>query len=202
MSISVFRRFLRCGSGTGLERKIGYNFRDKKLLNLAITHRSAVDGFLQSYERLEFLGDSVLQQIVTEYLFKKYPLKNEGDLTVIRSVLVNRDWLYDRGLKLEIQNYLILEKSIDVTNVSTMKTLISDVIEALLAAIYLDGGIKVARSFVYKWIFDSDKLNLAVSNFNYKGKLLELCQKKETGYLCLKPGILMDLIMIGYTLCL
>lgn len=177
MFFSVLKQFFRLHSTTDLEKKIGYSFHNSNLLNLAITHRSVASESSKSYERLEFLGDSILQMVTSEYLYTKYPKKSEGELTVLRSVIVNRDSIYKAGLSLKIQQHLNIKKNVDITNTPTLKTVLSNTVEAIIGAIYLDGGISAARSFIYKWIIKKGKEETLIADFNYKGQLIELCLK-------------------------
>jgi len=160
-----------------VERKVGYTFSNKELLRIALTHRSKCKINCNSYERLEFLGDAVLELIVSDYLFHKYRKKTEGELTVLRSILVNRKSLYEVGLSMDILDACIVDRSLDIGQLATRRTILSSIIESIIGAVYLDGGLKSARKIVYRWIIHSiDELD-HMSSFNYKGQLFEICHK-------------------------
>jgi len=160
-----------------IEKEIGYVFRNKALLEQALTHRSRSVNGEKSYERLEFLGDAVLAFIVAEILFEKYPDKSEGELTMHRSALVNGNALARVGSKLGIEKAVIVEKGLNLKNPPTLHKLLASIVESLIGAIYLDRGLRPARKFVQRWIIPSTAEGKVVSNFNYKGRLFEYCQK-------------------------
>lgn len=159
------------------EKKLEYKFRNPDLLQTALTHRSKAPKSHQSYERLEFLGDAILEMVVSEFLYRKYPEKLEGDLTLLRSIIVNGDSLYDVGKKLNLQEQVILDKSLNIHNIPTMKKIYSSMIESIIGAIYLDGGVKAVHHFIYKWILQDGKRDFTTTRYNYKGQIYELCQK-------------------------
>jgi len=160
-----------------LEEKIGYVFRNKALLEQALTHRSRSVNGEKSYERLEFLGDAVLAFIVADILFEKYPEKSEGELTMLRSALVNGSALAHVGSKLGISEAAIVEKGLNLKNPPTLHKLLASIVESLIGAIYLDRGLNPARKFVQRWIIPAITEEKVVNNFNYKGQLYEYCQK-------------------------
>lgn len=140
------------------EKAVGLDFKDKALLKQAFIHRSYLNEnrgtSLEHNERLEFLGDAVLELIVTDYLFKKYPGKPEGELTSFRSALVNSTALSAAAVKLGINEYLLLSRgeSKDIGRARTY--ILANTFEALLGAIYLDSGYEAAQAFVASHIFD------------------------------------------------
>lgn len=156
---------------------MGYVFRNRQLLTIALTHRSKTKDNHKSYERLEFLGDSILELIISEYLYKKYPKKSEGELTLLRSIIVNKDSLYEVGSSFNLKQHCIVDRSLNLNNSSTLKTLISSMIESIIGAVYLDRGLNAAISLVHKWIIKTVKEEDYISKFNYKGQLFEICQK-------------------------
>jgi len=166
------RKFL-----SALEKLVGYRFKNRRLLDIALTHRSAADTQTDSYERLEFLGDSVLNLVVSEYLYKHFPDQSEGLLTKTRSMLVNADTLHSVALTLKLNDFLNIDKSINLDQVSTQRNLLSCTLEALIGAIYLDGGLSAATSLVQRFIISGKIQTAALSQYNYKGQLLEYCQK-------------------------
>ena len=147
-----------------VEKKISYSFRDKSLLELALTHSSYSS---KSYERLEFLGDAVLEFVTSEMLFLKTSY-SEGELTNIRAGIVNGGNLSRIFDELDISTVVKLGKSVK----SLSKSIKEDIIEAIIGAIYIDGGINEAKGFVQKHILIDTK-NIKPS-FDYKTKLQEL----------------------------
>ncbi|MEX2187561.1 MAG: ribonuclease III domain-containing protein, partial [Pirellulales bacterium] len=129
------------------EERLGYRFNDRSLLTAALTHASGAQHRLLSNERLEFLGDAILGAVVCEVLFHRYPEYLEGDLTRIKSVVVSRRTCAKISKSLELQEFLILGKGM-ATSPTVPPSLLADVFESLLAAIYLDGGSQAARDFI------------------------------------------------------
>lgn len=147
--------------------KLDYVFKDKKLLNRALTHSSKS---AQNYERLEFLGDSILDFLVGEYFFK-HCSDSEGKLTVLRSHYVSENYLAGIFDKLDLKGDVHLGKSCHGEITRAIK---GDIVEAILAGIYLDGGLEKAREFIYRH-FNLDEYK-SVEDDNYKSKLQELIQ--------------------------
>lgn len=141
-----------------LEKIIGYTFKDKHLLTQAMTHSSFANekklGKLGSNERLEFLGDAVLELISSDYLFKKFPQIPEGELTKKRASLVCEPSLAYCAREFGLPEYLLLGKGEDMTGGRNRDSIVSDATEALLGAIYLDGGFASAKEFVLKFILN------------------------------------------------
>lgn len=139
-----------------LQNKIGYRFRNEKLLENALTHSSYANerGKSRIYcnERLEFLGDSVLGFVSAEYLYGKYPSKPEGEMTRIRAELVCEQSLAAAAETLGLGSVLLLGKGEEQNGGRTRKSILADAVEALLAAIYIDGGMECARKFVLEFI--------------------------------------------------
>ena len=150
-----------------VENKIEYKFKDKKLLSRALTHSSKSK---DNYQRLEFLGDSILNFLVGEYLFKNCD-KQEGELTVLRSRLVSEDHLAECFDEMDLGENVIVGKSLAGEITTAIK---GDVVESLIAAIYLDSDLQTARDFVISKLhienFEDTK------NENYKSQLQELIQ--------------------------
>jgi ribonuclease III len=161
------------------ERRVGYVFRDKRLLQAALTHASGAEHRLASNERLEFLGDAILGAVVCELLFHQYPEYLEGELTKIKSVVVSRQTCTKMSEALGMQDFLILGKGM-TTSPSVPPSLLADVFESLVAAIYLDGGDKAARSFIEEHLAPEI---LAVaggeSGSNYKSLLQQWVQRQH-----------------------
>ena len=161
------------------EERIGYSFVNKNLLQAALTHASGAEHRLASNERLEFLGDAILGQVVCEYLFHQYPQYLEGDLTKIKSVVVSRQTCAKISESLGMQEFLILGKGM-ITHPSVPSSLLADVFESLVAAIYLDGGHQAARDFVERHI--GPEIELAAggeTGSNYKSMLQQLAQREH-----------------------
>lgn len=141
-----------------LEKTIGYQFKDKKLLTQALTHSSYANekkiGKLGCNERLEFLGDAVLELISSDFLFKKYPGIPEGELTKKRASMVCEPSLAYCAREFGLPDYLLLGKGEDMTGGRNRDSIVSDATEALLGAIYLDGGYEKANGFVQKFILN------------------------------------------------
>jgi len=163
----------------GCERRIGYVFSDKSLLQAALTHASGAEHRLASNERLEFLGDAILGAIVCELLFHQYPDYLEGDLTKVKSVVVSRQTCAKISEALRMQEFLILGRGM-TTYPTVPPSLLADVFESLVAAIYLDGGDCAARAFVERHL--GPEIELAAdgeSGSNYKSLLQQLAQREH-----------------------
>lgn len=163
------------------EEAIGLHFKNKKLLEQAFTHRSFINEHkrlkLEHNERLEFLGDAVLELITTEYLYEKYPDRTEGDLTSYRSALVNANTLSDIAKKMGVDTYLLLSKGESKDTGRARQYILANTFEALVGAIFLDQGYDVARHFISENLFPltdtivSEKLWLdAKSHFQEKAQ--------------------------------
>jgi len=167
------------------EQMLCYKIKDKDLFVQALIHRSYIpvaDIKLQSNERMEFLGDAVLNFIVGEYLFEQHPDKEEGELTVLRSQLVNRKALAFCAKEIKLKSFLISHTNSSGVIEKGFDTILSDAYEAIIAAIYKDGGLDAARVFVLT------RMKSALSNGylkgndqNFKSELLELSQAKGKG---------------------
>lgn len=168
-----------------LERTLNYRIRRKGLFVQALLHRSfpqnaSLPGL--SNERLEFLGDSVLNLIVGEYLYRTYPGAAEGDLTKIRSRLVNRKALAAYGKDLRLSTFILMSPSAAESVGKGYETIVSDTFEALVAAIYLDSGFSAARAFVERQVAMALSCGSVVtSDENYKSRLLEYAQSHGYG---------------------
>ncbi len=147
-----------------------------RLYHLAFRHSSKAEEAYDSNERLEFLGDAVLSAVIANYLFKKFPYKNEGYLTDIRSKMVNRSQLTSIAHKMGIDQFLLYSTSDPLLN---KKSLVGNALEALVGAVYVDKGFRKAERFIIKKIVKPflDIAEIQISEFNYKSKLLEWTQK-------------------------
>ncbi|PIT95323.1 ribonuclease III [Candidatus Falkowbacteria bacterium CG10_big_fil_rev_8_21_14_0_10_39_9] len=168
-----------------LEAIIEINFKNKNLFQQALTHRSYLNEhpeFKSGHnERLEFLGDAVLEIVVTEHLFVNFPDTPEGDLTNWRASLVNAKMLYHVASQLGVENYLLLSKGeAKDKNTKARQYILANSIEAIIGAIYLDQGMEVAKGFIIKNIVS--QLDEILKNQTYldpKSRFQELAQEKE-----------------------
>ena len=164
-----------------LEEKLGYRFTNRAFLENALTHSSYANehraGGLRSNERLEFLGDSVLGFVTAEFLFCQHPDLPEGDLTRIRAALVCEGSLVEVAQCLELGAYLKLGKGEEAGGGRERPSIIADAVEAVLAAVYLDGGIGSARKLIQKFILDREAEKSA--SRDYKTALQELVQRES-----------------------
>ncbi len=176
---------LRAQADDVLYHHFSYRFRNKKLLRQALTHRSFFQKSEEhwlSNERLELLGDAVLGMIITELLYRQYPRKREGELTRIKSLMVSRDVLAREGEKLELGKYLILGNGEDQSGGRHRRSILADTFEALLGAVYLDGGFEPAKKFVDECLYpDMSRFLKDESSGNYKSVLLEYVQGRSHG---------------------
>ena len=137
-----------------LEKSLGISFRNKDLLIQAFCHRSYLnenpDFYLSHNERLEFLGDAVLELITTDYLFRKYPDKPEGEMTGWRASLVNANILSDTSRELGFEDFLLLSSGEEKEKGKARKYILSDTFEAFIGALYLDSGYEACKKFIEK----------------------------------------------------
>lgn len=163
-----------------LQERLGYRFRDPALLQLALTHPSVAHEQgtqMQTNQRLEFLGDAVLQLVLTRELYEKFPAFGEGPLTKARAKLVNRRTLAERARQLGLGRHLIVSRGEDMHGGRERPSALADTYEALLGAVLLDGGYEAARDFILRE-FQAAFGGLSVIPIleNPKGELQELLQ--------------------------
>lgn len=133
------------------QKKIEYEFKDLKLLEKALTHTSyAHEKRLESNEKLEFLGDAILEFIVSSYLYDNYKNLKEGEMTKVRASVVCEDSLYNVAKKLDFSDFLFLGRSEKLSDGKNKPAILADSVEALIAAMYLDSGIETPKNFVLK----------------------------------------------------
>ncbi len=166
------------------EESIGINFKNKNLLKQAFTHRSFLnehrDLEIEHNERLEFLGDAVLELIITDYLYDKYPTETEGELTAYRSALVNAVTLSEAATKIGMNDYLLLSKGESKDMGRARQIILANTIEALIGAIFLDQGYEIAKYFISKNIFHLvEKIVEEKSWLDAKSKFQEQAQENE-----------------------
>jgi len=165
------------------EKKTKTNFNDKNLLKQALIHRSYINEHpksnLKNNERLEFLGDAVLELIITKLLFKKFPSKPEGELTCLRASLVNAKSLARISAKLKINKYLYLSKG-ETRSINRQKdAILADAFEAIIGAIYLDQGMEKAEKFIKQNLWPQLDMILKLELYlDPKSHLQEITQKK------------------------
>ena len=163
------------------EHALHYHIRNRDLFLQAMLHRSyaqfvSTQG-IQSNERLEFLGDSVLNMVAAEYLFSVYPRAEEGRLTVLRARLVNRKALVFYAKQIHLRDFLLLSNSASQAAEKGSETIVADAYEAVIGAIYLDGGLEEARQFVHRQLASALEGGLLdEADENYKSALLEYAQ--------------------------
>jgi ribonuclease III len=165
---------------TPLEERIGYKFRNSLLLAEALTHPSLGHEAQRhhfDYQRLEFLGDAVLQLVITEYLFRHFRIEAEGQLTKLRSRLVSREALRRHAAVLDLGRYILMGRGEESSGGRERTSTLADAFEALIGAIYLDGGLDAARSFILAQMRgDLEQLAITPVDINPKGHLQELLQ--------------------------
>ena len=165
-----------------LEKKLNYTFRDPALLSEALSHSSYANehraAHLNSNERLEFMGDSVLGFVTAEFLFVQHPDLPEGDLTRIRAALVCEQSLYEVARKLELGKYLKLGRGEEAGGGRERTSILADATEAVFAAVYLDGGIGAASQLIHRVLLDAEKEEAVEERRkDYKTALQELIQR-------------------------
>lgn len=167
-----------------IEKKLDYNFRDRALLLNALTHSSYANenrsrGY-ESNERLEFLGDSILGMVVADTLFCRYSAMPEGRMTRLRAQLVCEESLHGVALELELGKYIRLGKGEEHTGGRTRTSILADAVEAVIAALYLDGGMEIARQFIVsRLLSDLGDEESETTGVDGKTRLQELVQKKS-----------------------
>ena len=164
-----------------LETIIGYKFKNPELLEIALTHTSYANESrtpVKHNERLEFLGDSVLQIVSADYLFHAYADRPEGDLTRIRASLVSESALFQFAQEIDLGEYLRLGRGEERCGGRTRPSVVSDAFEAVIAALYLDGGMEVARKFILPFITEGK-----TAEDDYKTRLQEVVQQDPSAVL-------------------
>lgn len=164
-----------------IELKLDYKFKDPTILALAFIHRSYINEnrtVYQHNERLEFLGDSILGLLIAEHLYRVLPNTPEGDLSYLRSRLVEASSCVAYVLKLDVASYLLLGKGERMNDGRGRDTILADLFEAIIGAIYLDGGLEEARNFVFKNFSKEIENILKTPLKNWKAILQDYCQKK------------------------
>ena len=160
-----------------LEKKINYIFHNKEYLKQAFTHKSINAEPRKNYERLEFLGDAVLDIIVSRELMREFPDGDEGFLTQRRASLVQKKYLANIGQLLDLLDYIDIESSVNLSIKKIEEKQQANLFEALIGSMYLDGGIEPCRKLILDTVWAYRKE--AWKSTNYKGKLIEYCHSIE-----------------------
>jgi ribonuclease-3 len=188
--LTLLQRFLFRGrisqAHTELERKLGYRFKNRELLERALTHRSYLNappnGDLWANERLEFLGDSVLGMVTSRFLFENFPDKNEGDLTKLKSTLVSEANLSQIARSITLGKYLRISEEEVRSGGRERSSIVSDAYEAVIGAVFLDGGLAPAERMIRKQILEKClEITSDRTFYNFKGELLEYMQALGLG---------------------
>jgi len=164
-----------------IEARLKYSFDDRSLLVLAFIHRSYINehrDVLQHNERLEFLGDSILGLLTAEHLYTKFPDYPEGDLSYLRSRLVEAASCVSFIHKLDIGKYILLGRGERMNDGRGRESILADLFETIMGAIYLDGGLKAAHDFLFNNFSEEIEATLKTPLSNWKALLQDYCQKK------------------------
>ena len=166
---------------TELQDKLGYSFKNTEYLKRALMHSSYVPGVGGDNERMEFLGDAVLELCVSEELFFRFPQMQEGQLTKNRASIVCEPALFEAAKRVDLGNYMLLGRGEDASGGRNKPSILSDAFEAVIAAIYLDGGFAPARDFIHRFVLSLLDLSTPVFEKDYKTRLQELIHAKTHG---------------------
>jgi ribonuclease-3 len=192
--LDAIRRRFRGGGSVGgtsfreIERLIGYRFLARERLVEALTHRSTLGDLKPgaeriSYERLEFLGDSVLSLVTADFLMRNFPEENEGQLTKKKSLLVSKGVLSKKADEIGIKPFIILSESAERGGVADQDSVLTAALEAIIGAVYIDGGFERARGFIEdKILCDIEEFLEHRDHVNFKSVLQEWVQSKYHSY--------------------
>lgn len=175
-----------------LQQTIKYQFKDKSILIVALTHSSFANEKGKKTpcnERLEFLGDAVLSIVVSDYIFSHCPNFPEGELTKLRASLVCEKSLFEFAKQIKLGNYILLSRGEKNNKGNERPSILSDAFEALIAAIYLDGGMDKAKEFVLSFVIPEINNHKPKSFKDYKTQLQEIIQKN--------PGEQLEYVLVG-----
>ncbi len=158
-----------------LQEVLGYSYKDESLLEKALTHRSCLNhpGVTDSYERLEFLGDAILEMLISVYLYNKYPDKMEGYLTAARSATVRTESLSEISKEHHFNDYIRMSKGEEATGGRKNASILEDVIESLIGSLYVDGGLEIAKNFFEQFILPNAKDIIALDKLKDAKSLLQ-----------------------------
>ena len=177
MIINRFFKNIFYSYDSEIEKLINHNFKNKHYLSQALTHKSVSSNPGKNYERLEFLGDAVIDIIISEKLMDEYPECDEGILTQKRSALVQKSFLSYIGKFLNILDYIKIEDNVDLTQEKIADKQYANLFEALVGAIYLDSGFENSKMFVVNTLWKNREK--AWRSTNYKGQLIEICHIRQ-----------------------
>ncbi|UFU00996.1 ribonuclease III [Radiobacillus kanasensis] len=170
---------------SSLQEKVGVTFQNEKLLKQAFTHSSYVNEHrkkdYEDNERLEFLGDAVLELGVSQYLFKEYPKMEEGELTKLRASIVCEPSLVNFARKIGFGDYILLGRGEEMTGGRTRPALLADVFESFIGALYLDQGYDIVLQFLEKFVFPEISNGAFSHGMDYKSQLQEVVQRNKNG---------------------
>jgi ribonuclease-3 len=164
-----------------IENKLGYTFQDHSLLILAFVHRSYINEnrlISQHNERLEFLGDAILGMLISDFLYRNLPTTSEGELSYLRSRLVEASSCVHYVQSLHIANFILLGKGERMNDGRGRESILADLFEAIIGAIFLDGGLESARQFLFNKFTEQIEAILKTPLRNWKALLQDYCQKK------------------------
>lgn len=171
-----------------LEERIGYHFKDRNLLRQALTHSSYANEMkinkFEDYERLEFLGDAVLELVTSDFLFRERKENSEGRLTKLRASMVCEPALAFCAREISLENYILLGKGEEATGGRGRDSIVSDVMESVIGAVYLDGGMEEASAFIHRVVLSD--LEHKQLFYDAKTTLQEIVQQENNGPLCYK----------------
>jgi ribonuclease-3 len=177
--MNAFEKLIQ--NASAIESKLGYPFNDRSLLALAFVHRSFVNenrDIAQHNERLEFLGDSVLGLLMADYLYQELPTMPEGDLSYLRSRLVEAISCVTYIQKLNVEQYLLLGRGEKMNDGRGRESILADLFEAIVGAIYIDRGLDAVRTFIFKNFSLEIESIIKTPLRNWKALLQDYCQKK------------------------
>ncbi len=182
-SSKYISRLLTPEKFAALEELVGFHIKNRSYFIQALMHRSFLEqnsDYDISNERLEFLGDSVLSLVVAEYLFDAFPDKDEGFLTKVRAKLVNRAALAEAADRINLINFILISKNLSSSFATGSRTVLSDALEALIGAIYLDNGLTASKEFIQKILIDPNTQQGGyLIDENFKSQLLEYSQANK-----------------------
>ncbi|MFC1562431.1 ribonuclease III [candidate division KSB1 bacterium] len=196
MEVNLFKRFISVFKRrkipynkplidwASFQKDIYYKVKDKEKFLSALLHSSFSNttqrNNFESYERLEFLGDAVLNLAIGDLLFRRHPQKSEGELSKIRSVLVSKKVLAKKAQEINLGKHIILGSGEEKTGGREKESILADIFESIIGAIYLERGLDAARKFVEYNIMNEFQAILSGTDvINYKGELIEYCQRNR-----------------------
>ena len=162
---------------SSLQRKLNYFFRKQEYIVQAVTHKSVSTEPRENYERLEFLGDAIIDHVISEILIREFPQGDEGLLTQKRSALVQKSFLAITGERMNLLEYLTVRGSVDLTQKKVSINQLANMYESIIGAVYLDGGIVPCKRIIEKTLW-CHRIE-AWESVNYKGRLIEECHSHQ-----------------------